>query len=126
MNRMEHYLPHEMVLIGCGKRIDSVQPEQIGISRKRKKKRCTPSSCLGGPNGPTEWEEIADYFMSMHTTEDGWGSAWYQFRATLQYIYPLYDMIFPSHLVIFFFAGACDIYHIVLHRYTYTGAFSTM
>ena len=25
---MEYYLPRELVLIGCGKRIDSVQPEK--------------------------------------------------------------------------------------------------
>ena len=43
-------------MIGCGKRIDSVQPEKNSISRTRKKKCCTPFSCLGGPNGPTERE----------------------------------------------------------------------
>ena len=58
-NRMKYYLPHELVLISCGKRIDSVQPEKNSISRKGKKKCCTPFSCLGGPNGPTVREQIA-------------------------------------------------------------------
>ena len=69
---MEHCLPHELVLIGCGKRIDSVQPDKISISRK-KKKCCTPFSYLGGPNGPTEREQTAHYLMWMDTTEDGCG-----------------------------------------------------
>ena len=51
---MEYYLSHELVLIVCGKRTDSVQPEKNSISRKRKQQHCTPFSCLGGPNGPTE------------------------------------------------------------------------
>ena len=54
---------NELVSIGCGKRIDSVQPEKNSIPRKGKKKRCTPFSCLGGPNGPTEREQISDYLM---------------------------------------------------------------
>ena len=62
-HRKEYYLPHELVLIGRGKRIDSVQPEKNSISRKRKKKCCALFSCLGGPNGPTEREQIADYLM---------------------------------------------------------------
>ena len=63
-----------MVLIGCGKRIDSVQPGENGIlvSRKRKKKCCTPFVCLGGPNGSTEREQKTDYLM-MDTTENGCG-----------------------------------------------------
>ena len=68
---MEYYLPHELVLIGCGKGIDSVQPEKNSIFRQRKKKCWTPFSCLGGPNDPTEREQIADYLMYMDTTEDG-------------------------------------------------------
>ena len=66
---MAYSLPHESVLIGCGKRTDSVQPEEDSISRRRKN-CCTPSSCLGGPNGPTEPEQMADYFMYMDTAED--------------------------------------------------------
>ena len=62
-SRMEYYLPHELVLIGCGKRTDSVQPAKNSISRKRKKKCCTSFPCLGGPNGPTEREQLADYLM---------------------------------------------------------------
>ena len=71
---MEYYLPHELALIGFRERIDSVQPEKSGISRKRKneKKCCTPSS-LGGPNGPTERERIPPHLMEMDTTEDGRG-----------------------------------------------------
>ena len=29
---MEYYLPRELVLIGCGKRMDSVQPEKNSIN----------------------------------------------------------------------------------------------
>ena len=61
------------MLIGRGKRIDSVQPEKNSTSRKSKKKCCTPFSCLGGPNDPTEREHIPDYLMWMDTTEDGRG-----------------------------------------------------
>ena len=42
---MECYLPHELVLIGCGKRIDSVQPEKNSISRKEE----VLQSVLGAP-----------------------------------------------------------------------------
>ena len=76
-NRMEYYLPHELVMIGCGKRIDSVQPKKNSRSRKRKKKCCTPFSCLGGPNGPTEREQINSRLFDADghhlLTEDGCG-----------------------------------------------------
>ena len=54
MNRMEYYLSHKLVLIGCGKRIDSVQPEKNSISRKRKKKCGTlrPFFFFGGTERP--------------------------------------------------------------------------
>ena len=57
---MEYHLPHELLLIGCGKRIDSVQPEKTSLARK--KKCCTPFSCLGRPNGPTERETESRLF----------------------------------------------------------------
>ena len=36
-NRMDSYLPHELLLIGHGERIDSVQPGKNGTSWKRKR-----------------------------------------------------------------------------------------
>ena len=63
---MEHYLQHELMLVGRGKRIDSVQPEKKSIYTQEEEEvlhLCTPFSCLGGPNGPTERERIADYLM---------------------------------------------------------------
>ena len=63
-NRMEYYLSHELVLIRCGKRTDSVQPDKNRVSRKRKKNCCTPFfSSLGGPNGSTEPEQIPSHLM---------------------------------------------------------------
>ena len=59
---MEYYLPHALVLIGFGKRIDSVQPEKNSISRKRKKKRCTPFFLFGRTERPDRLETNSRLF----------------------------------------------------------------
>ena len=41
-------LLYELVLIGCGKRIDAVPPEKNSTCRKRKKKCCTAPFILFG------------------------------------------------------------------------------
>ena len=41
-NRTEYYLPHELVLIGCGKRIASVKPKQNNVSRKGEEEALHP------------------------------------------------------------------------------------
>ena len=56
---MEYYLPHELVLISYGKRIDPVQPKKNTAPWKN--------------NEPTEREQIAYRLMCMDTTEDGRG-----------------------------------------------------
>ena len=86
---MGYYLPHQLVLIGCGKRIDSVQPEKNSIILLRiylvyiyileeEEEVLHPFFWLGGPNGPTERpdrtgqnEQLAPHLMYVDTSSAG-------------------------------------------------------
>ena len=65
---MEHFLLHELVLIGCGKRVDSVQPEKNSIPGIQEEffflfGRTERPDRTARPNGPTEREHVAYYLM---------------------------------------------------------------
>ena len=64
---MEYYWPHELLLIGCGKRIDSVQPEtnSIIIHLGRGIRSVAPLFLVWEDRTarPTGREQIADYLM---------------------------------------------------------------
>ena len=58
---MKYYLPDELVLIVVAdieQQIDFMQPEKNG-DIWRKDKSLPSFACLGGPNGPTEWTQVA-------------------------------------------------------------------
>ena len=72
-NRIEDYLPDELVLIGCQHRTDSMQPEKCSFLGRGRTCVLTPFSPSGGPNGPTERAQIKYCLMEIYITVNGGG-----------------------------------------------------
>ena len=73
LNRMEYYLPDELVLIGCRHRTDSMQPEKSSFLGRGRTCVGRLFSSSGVPNGPTERAQIKPCLMEIDITVDGGG-----------------------------------------------------